>query len=370
MVFSTPLTLHWRLPLANKSACRTRQSLMTDKYSAQPDLSAQLAFVRRAEYWGFDSLLVDFGLNKPDAVMLAAALALRTKKMAFIVACRSGITSPVYFVQQLNTLSQFIPGRLALNMVAGHSPAEQRAYGDCLDHEQRYARTEEFLTLCDQLWTSETAIDVAGDYYTVEGAKVLTEYAALPSALQYKKPLIFVAGGSKNALRLAKHHGDIWLSMAAPVDDMKKKVREILVAGKEAAIRLSVICRDSRAEAREAAEELIADASPKAAEHRFVSGSDSQGFKNIYRLAETSDSSWFDQCLWSGAVASHGASAMALVGTPEDIAEAINAYRNIGISHFIFSGWPQQKEMDIFGSQVLPVLKHHSSTDVLAGVNH
>ena len=56
--------------------------------------------------------------------------------------------SPVTFVQQLNTLSNLIGGRFALNIVAGHSPEEQRSYGDFLDHDRRYDRTDEFLAVC------------------------------------------------------------------------------------------------------------------------------------------------------------------------------------------------------------------------------
>ena len=43
-------------------------------------------------------------------------------------------------------------GRLALNAVTGGDAAEQRAYGDFLDHDERYARTGECLDVLRLAW--------------------------------------------------------------------------------------------------------------------------------------------------------------------------------------------------------------------------
>ncbi|MGH9894610.1 MAG: LLM class flavin-dependent oxidoreductase, partial [bacterium] len=58
--------------------------------------------------------------------------------------------------------------------------------------------------------------------------------------------------------------------------------------------------------------------------------------------------------LWTGAVRSHGAPAIAMVGTPEEIASALMEYRSIGVSQFILSGWPKIEEMIYFGREVIP----------------
>ncbi|MFT5163950.1 MAG: alkanesulfonate monooxygenase, partial [Alteromonadaceae bacterium] len=115
-----PLKVHWRLSQGGNNKIRTRQSMAVSQDSAQTDLTRQVSFARQAERLGFDSLLVDFGLNKPDSTLLAMAVGTQTQTIKFIIACRSGVISPTYFVQQLNTLSQFIPGRFSLNVVAGH----------------------------------------------------------------------------------------------------------------------------------------------------------------------------------------------------------------------------------------------------------
>ena len=67
----------------------------------------------------------------------------------------AGLIQPAPFVQQINTLSGLIGGRVALNIVAGSSTAEQRGYGDFLEHDDRYARAEEFLHVCKSFWGGE-----------------------------------------------------------------------------------------------------------------------------------------------------------------------------------------------------------------------
>ncbi|WDE08027.1 LLM class flavin-dependent oxidoreductase [Thalassomonas viridans] len=366
-----PVKIHWRLCQGREqegksykdSGCglqRTRYAMRQEPSSGRVDLMHQLAFAREAEELGFDSLLVDFNLKKPDPTLLALALGLQTQKIKFIIACRSGLMAPSYFVQQLNTLSHFIPGRFSLNVVAGHSPKEQHAYGDFLEHDQRFKRTEEFLAICRKLWSGAGELDFCGEYYRLFNAGIGTPF--LPD--EGNCPECFIAGSSPQALALAADQGDTWVSLALPPEEMASQADQILTAGKAVAIRLSVICRPTRAQAWAAAEHLVASGEAdtavvgavKAVENSFVQQSDSYGIKQAHRQANSEQSPWLSDVLWNGAVNTHGATAIALVGSAEEIASAIKAYQAIGVSQFIFSGWPQLDEMRIFGQRILPLL--------------
>ncbi|WDE14286.1 LLM class flavin-dependent oxidoreductase [Thalassomonas haliotis] len=365
------IKIHWRLCQGGEqqgksykdSGCglqRTRYA-MGQEQNGQVDFARQLAFACAAEESGIDSLLVDFNLKKPDPTLLALALGMQTQKIKFIVACRSGLMAPGYFVQQLNTLSQLMPGRFSLNVVAGHSPKEQHAYGDFLEHDQRFKRTEEFLCICRQLWANTGELDFCGEHYQLFNARVGTPFLSKNQS----QPECFIAGSSPQALALAAGQGDTWLSLARLPQEMAGQVDQILSAGKSVAIRLSVICRPTRTQAWAAAEHLVAygeeDAgvvgAVKTAENIFVQQSDSYGIKQAHQAANSEQSPWLSEILWNGAVNTHGATAIALVGTAEDIAAAIKEYQAIGISQFIFSGWPQLDEMRIFAQRVLPLLK-------------
>jgi len=88
------------------------------------DLSEQVRVCEMAEQCGIESMLMAIGFTRPDPTLLSIAIGKRTRTIKFMIACRSGLISPLYFVQQINTLSALTDGRVSLNVVAGHSPAE------------------------------------------------------------------------------------------------------------------------------------------------------------------------------------------------------------------------------------------------------
>src|SRR4051812_21458076 len=94
------LRFHWSLSSAGESG---RGALPRSSQSGTPDMATLVAFCREAERCGIESLLTAFGFHRPDPVVLATALALATERVKFMVAVRSGITSPTAFVQQVNT---------------------------------------------------------------------------------------------------------------------------------------------------------------------------------------------------------------------------------------------------------------------------
>src|SRR5262245_21504021 len=144
-----PLRCLWSLSSVGDKL-RTAQA-MTDM-AGVPDVAGHMAFCRAAEAVGSESLLMAFGFTDPVRISYSAALGRHTDKIKFLVAVRSGITSPTYFVQQINTLSALTGGRVAINIVAGRAPDEQRYYGDFLSHDERYERTDEFWSVCHELW--------------------------------------------------------------------------------------------------------------------------------------------------------------------------------------------------------------------------
>lgn len=122
-------------------------------------------------------------------------------------------------------------------------------------------------------------------------------------------------------------------------------------------MRMGIIARPSREEAVRAAYSLIesldAEAKDAEKENEFVKTSDSTSIKAAYDL----ENEWLTPYLWTGAVRQIGGPAIALVGSPEEIASAIMEYRDIGVTQFIFSGWPKLDEMVYFGKEILPLVR-------------
>ena len=216
------LRFHWRMLQGGETAGVPRGTQNRLIEIGLPDLDPQVDFCRRATAAGIDSLLVDFGYAKPDPILLAAALGSQVDDITFIVAYRSGLMSPVAFVQQLNTLSALIGGRFSLNIVAGHSPDEQRAYGDFLDHDRRYERTDEFLEVCHAFWRSERDINFSGQHYRIDKANLNTPFVSD----HRRSPEIYIAGNSEPARRLAVSRGTCWMRLGDTAENVGPRGRE------------------------------------------------------------------------------------------------------------------------------------------------
>lgn len=345
------LRFHWSM---SSAGVELKGANAREAQNGIPDIAAHLAYCEAAEANGIDSLLTAFGFHRPDPIALAAALGVLTSKVKFMVAVRSGVISPTSFVQQVNTVSALTQGRICLNVVGGHTPKEQRAYGDFLRHDERYARTDEFLSICRALWADEGPVSFKGAYYEIEDAAVKTPFVSK----ERPAPEIFLGGASDAALNLAVRHADcLWTLPRAP-EEMPPRVETVLESGTEVGLLLSIIARPSRAEAVGDAYALLDRVGGKARQvhEEFSARSDSVAFTGTLALAEKNGSDWLTPWLWTGAVPYLGAPAIALVGSYDEVAGAIRAFEEVGVSQFLFMGWPDIEEMKRFAGEVRPRL--------------
>ena len=336
-----------------KTAQETSRVLTTKSSSpaALPDMEGWTKFARHAEEAGIESVLLSFSRYEPDTISVACAVGRVTEKLKFIVAYRSGLMQPTTFVQQVNTLSALIGGRVALNIVAGSSAAEQRGYGDFLEHDERYARAEEFLTVCRSFWQVNGEVNFDGKYYRVEQGKLHTPFVAPDRTA----PEIYVAGQSEQAQSLALNRGSCWLRLIDTPEKLRPVVAPFREQGVEVCLRLCVVCRPTRDEALAAAQALLPDEEIGKQERGILTRGDSQTYKQA--LAAADNVGWMNRSLWAGLVPYYGSSAITLVGTPEELAEAFLEYKRIGITQFIIAGWPKLDEMVRFGREVLPLVR-------------
>jgi alkanesulfonate monooxygenase len=346
------LRFHWSLSSAGETH---RGAKSRAAQSGLPNLDAHVEFCRRAADCGIDSLLTAFGFHRPDPIALAAALGVLTQRVTFMVAVRSGVCSPTSLVQQVNTVSALTRGRICLNIVAGHTPDEQKAYGDFLSHDERYARTDEFLSICRSLWNGGAPVTFAGRYYQIENAKLNTPFVSP----ERTSPEIFLGGNSAAAEALAAKHAQCLWRLPDTPDMLRPRVTALVERGCEVGLLVSMIARPTRADAVDAAYRMIESlgSQPRKTHDEFSKRSDSVAFTSTYRLAGDTASGWLTPYLWSGAVPYLGAPAIALVGSAEDVAAAIMEYRDIGITQFLFMGWPDLEEMTFFSREVAPLVR-------------
>jgi alkanesulfonate monooxygenase len=349
------LRFHWTLSSAGD---RYRGARDRAQIQAIPDFDALAAFCRHAEDCGIESLLTAIGFHRPDPIALASALGMLTTRIKFMVAARSGLIAPTTFVQQVNTVAALTNGRICLNIVAGHTPAEQAAYGDFLAHDERYARTDEFLTICNALWRGDAPVNFTGRHFRVENAKLNVRFTDPVRS----GPEIFIGGASSQAVELAIRHGHCLWILPEKTDALREHIAPLLDAGVEAGLMLTIHVRPTREEALQSACEMIEHLGAKATEthENFEKRSDSVAWRSTYELAR-GESQWLTETLWTGAVPYMGAPAMALVGSPDQVAAAILDYKAMGISQFLFLGWPDAEAITIFTRDVLPIIRRNEA---------
>ncbi len=351
------LRFHWMFPkggeVAMKTAQETSRVLTTKSESpaALPDMEGWTRFARSAEEAGIESVLLSFSRYEPDTFAIACAVGRATEKLKFIAAYRTGLMQPTMFVQQINTLSGLINGRVALNIVAGSSTAEQRGYGDFLEHDERYARADEFLAICNSFWRDEGEVTFDGKYWRIERGRVSTPFAA-PDR---RAPEIYVAGHSEQAQQLALRRGSCWMRLIDTPEKLRSSVSYFRERGVEVGLRLCVICRPTREDAIESAMALLPDEDIAKQERSILARSDSQTLKQA--LAAADSVGWLNRNLWAGLVPYYGSSAMTLLGSPRELADIFLEYGRIGVTQFIISGWPKLDEMIRFGREVLPLVR-------------
>jgi alkanesulfonate monooxygenase len=354
------LKFHWMLPKGGEvsldgsqtplEAARYRiESMSADSPAPKPDLKGWTHFARHAEAAGIDSVLISFSRYEPDPFLVSCALGQAMSRLGFIIAYRSGLMQPATFVQQMNTASALLEGRVSFNIVAGSSSEEQRGYGDFLSHDERYERAEEFLAICNAFWRAEGEVNFNGKHYQVEAGKLATPFVSVDGF----RPDIFVSGHSQKSEELAYAQGTCWLRVAETPEKLAPIVARARERGIGVCLRLCLICRATREEAVRVAEGLLP---VDRGESTTTLKDDSQMYREGKRIK--SDEYWLNRSLWSGLVPHYGPVWTTLLGTPREIADVLLEYERIGVTEFIISGWPEVDTVDVFGREVLPLINN------------
>ncbi|WP_018658037.1 LLM class flavin-dependent oxidoreductase [Actinomadura flavalba] len=336
-----------------------------------PDIDYLAQVARSAEQLGFEAVLTPTGTWCEDAWLVTAALLRETSRLKFLVAFRPGFVSPTLAAQMAATYQRISGGRLLLNVVTGGEAAEQRRFGDHLDHSARYARTDEFLRIVRGAWTG-TPFDFEGEHYHVEGATT----ARPPDPL----PEIYFGGSSPAAGPVAARNVDVYLTWGEPPAQVAEKIAWIRGLAAEQGrtlrfgIRLHTISRDTSEAAWTEAGRLLDGLDPEVIDvaQKALASSDSVGQSRMRRLHEnyrTGGGSVRDleihPGLWAGVGLVRGGAGTALVGSHAEVADLIEEYAALGIEEFVLSGYPHLEEAYWFGEGVLPELRRRGAATAL-----
>lgn len=311
---------------------------------------------------GFDRILVAWHSTHPDTMLVASHAAAQTRRIGFMIAHRPGFIAPTLAARQFATFDHLTNGRAAIHVITGGNPAEQRQDGDFLSHDERYARSDEYVGLLRRIWTSATPFDHEGRYYRVERA-----FSDI-KPLQAPHIPIFFGGSSDAAIEAAGRHADTYAFWGETLDQARETIARVRASAARAGrdpttLRFSLSVRPILGDTEEAAwarargildriRELRGDAFGKANPKPESIGSQ--------RLLDAARGGAVrDKRLWTEVAAAVGAGAntTALVGTPDQVAEALLDYRALGVSTFLIRGFDPLDDAIAYGRDLLPAVR-------------
>ncbi len=310
---------------------------------------------RRSEELGYDLTLIaelflnDIkGIQAPalDAWSTAAALAAVTHRLELMVAVRPTYHHPATLAKQAATIDQISNGRLSLNVVSSWWKDEARRYGSQFDeHDDRYARTEEWLHVLQSAWTTPST-SFEGKYYSVD--ELVVQPPPVVSR-QRPYPTLYAGGESETAKSLIASRCDAYVMHGDPPERVAPKILDMQVRRDRAELppmqfgmAAYVIVRDTPAEAQRELERITS----------VVPGS--PGYGNFQDFVSNSK---LDQALsvQDYSVSNRGLRA-GLVGTPEIVAQRVRELQAVGVNLLLLQCSPQLEEMERFAEQVMPLV--------------
>jgi FMNH2-dependent dimethyl sulfone monooxygenase len=304
---------------------------------------------QRSEQIGFDlTLIAELNLNdikgveapSLDAWSTAAALASVTEKLELMVAVRPTFHLPALLAKQAANIDRISGGRLSLNVVSSWWAGEAKKYGVPFEqHDDRYARTSEWLNVIDGVW-SRDHFSFTGKYYKVE------DNVLQPKPLASPRPVIYAGGESPAAKDLIAEKCDAYLMHGDPPERVSEKIADLTqrrakfnrhpmkfgVAG-------YAIVRETEKEAQDELKR-ITDVHQSAAGYanyqEWLAGT------QLEQRVSLEDYSVSNRGLRSG-----------LVGTPTQVSERIAEFEKAGVDLVLLQFSPQLEEMETFSASVI-----------------
>jgi alkanesulfonate monooxygenase len=316
-------------------------------------------FARAHEDAGFDFVLVGYTSSSAEGFLVALHAAEHTKRLSYLVAHRPGFVAPCLMARKIATFDHLTGGRLAVHIITGKTDEEQEGDGDFTPKVERYRRAAEYLELMKLAWSSERPFDFSGEFYRVKGA----DSDVRP--LQKPHPLLFFGGASDGALAMGARLCDVYAIYAEPLASTHERMVHLRVQagafgrtlGFNVSLRPIIAAREG--DAWDKANRILAAMTGKKGWSRQeeVTGPVDNAGRRLMHFALDRDV--HDERLWMPIARATGAlgNTSCLVGTPEQVAEAILKYYTLGVDSFLIRGFDPFNDTLEFGRELIPRIK-------------
>ncbi|MGP2360280.1 dimethylsulfone monooxygenase SfnG [Acinetobacter junii] len=288
--------------------------------------------------------------NQHESVSFSHALLAKTEKLKVIAAILPGPWKPALAAKQLATIDYLTQGRIAINVVSGWFRGEFDAIGEPWpEHDERYARSEEFIRTLKGIWTTDN-YSFEGKYYQFQN------YTLKPKPAQKPYIEVFQGGSSRAARDMAARVSDWYFTNGNSVAEIKKQIDDVRTKAKlenrhvKIGVNAFIIARDTEQEAQAVLNEIIAKANVEAV-NAFGDATREAGAAAPEQEGNWAKSTFDDLVQYNDGFKTN------LIGTPQQIAERIVDLKNVGVD-LILSGFLHFiEEVEYFGENVLPLVR-------------
>ncbi len=218
---------------------------------------------------GLEGILVYTDNSLVDPWQVSQAILSSTSNLAPLVALQPVYMHPYTAAKMVTTFSYLYNRRIFLNMVAGGFRNDLIALDDYIEHDDRYDRIVEYVSIMKCLFDEPGPLTFTGDYFTV---KNLTLKPRIPPELV---PEVFVSGTSAAGIAAAQRIGATSISYPGNASG------ETISRGMSAGIRIGIIAREESREAWRIAHERYPVDRKGALTHTIA--------------RRVSDSAWYEQ---------------------------------------------------------------------------
>ncbi|MDB5479749.1 MAG: class flavin-dependent oxidoreductase [Caulobacteraceae bacterium] len=299
-------------------------------------------FVMSMGKWrGFGGVTNHWGVQMESLTMMAG-IAQATKRVKLWATIHPLLQNPAVAAKMITTLDHISGGRAGLNIVAGAYRgefAQMGAWDDSLDHDDRYALTEEWTMLIKRLW-SEPSVTYDGKFFKFQDCE------SNPKPLSRPRPELISAGMSERGFEFAVREADAcFIGGRTPNDRRDASRRAKAVAARyDKTVKTYAMCTVVYAETDAKAEALV---------ERYREGVDMGAVIEMLKSWGVPPERLTEIAKQQGAFMTQTA-----VGTPATCADEIEAF----VTHAELDGlmliFPDYVEgLKMFGADILPGLR-------------
>ena len=302
---------------------------------------------------GFDRVLIGYFSDAPDGFIIAAHAASVTTELEFLLAHRAGFIAPTVAARKLATLDQLCEGRLAVHLIAGGNDTDQARDGDFTDSETRYRRTAEYTDILRKVWTSDSPVNFRGEFYEVRGQRSAIKCHQNPHIP------IYGGGGSAAAIQSLAPRVDVFMLWGEPLAETRAFMRRVTAAGVKHdctptfSVSTRPILGKSSNEAWERAHAIVEEITKRRGA-KVAKEPSNEASRRLLTFAQQGEV--LDSCLWTATALATNApgNSPSLVGTPDEVAEALLKYYELGATRLLVRGFDPLADAADYGAELIP----------------